>query len=59
MVPALAHLLPPEYHQWITSIVGYACKAFGVSLAWCAGGDTVVRGAPLRAPTSVGPYPYR
>jgi hypothetical protein len=34
LAPTLVHLTPPEYCKWIPVVVGWMCKAVGVSLAW-------------------------
>ena len=31
---ALVHILPPEYHKWIPTAIGYACKSVAISVAW-------------------------
>jgi hypothetical protein len=32
--PVLRNVIPPEGHRWVPTLVTYACKAFGVSIAW-------------------------
>jgi len=32
--PILEKVIPQEYHRWIDPCINYACKIFGVSVAW-------------------------
>ena len=34
LVPAMTHLMPEDYHQWIPIIINYICKSIGMSVAW-------------------------
>jgi len=30
----LVHLLPNEYHKWVPTLIGYACKSAAIAVAW-------------------------
>lgn len=34
LAPVMAHVMPAEYHLWISVILDYACKSIALSLAW-------------------------
>ena len=34
LVPILVHLLPPEHHRWIETLIDLACKFTSVTIAW-------------------------
>jgi len=30
----MVHLLPGEYHKWVPTLIGYACKSVAITVAW-------------------------
>lgn len=32
--PVLRQIVPPDYHKWISPLIKYICRGFGVTIAW-------------------------
>jgi hypothetical protein len=34
LFPVLRQVIPPEYQKWISPIIRYTCRGFGITIAW-------------------------